>query len=163
MGIWNREAIEGFVVRTHLVDYPSRDAIPYKPGSTIFFKVQFDELYMMYRDWREITKKLLSTKGPSEDVQEDYHRACGHSGMWYVFFLFFFAQKADLLKVKHRSLSPSSIFLVSDTLSDDVKGKKNPAPRFIQNVRELLKEHDMVIADKYVVLILFLYYQSLTL
>ena len=82
--------------------------------------------------------------------------------MWYVFFLFF-AQKADLLKVKHRSLSPSSIFLVSDTLSDDVKGKKNPAPRFIQSVRELLKEHDAVIADKYVVLILFLYYQSLTL
>ena len=29
---------------------------------------------------------------------------------------FFFAQKADLSKVKHRSLSPSSIFLVSDTL-----------------------------------------------
>ena len=76
---------------------------------------------------------------------------------------FFSRRKLIFLKLKHRSLSPSSIFLVSDTLSDDVKGKKNPAPRFIQNVRELLKEHDMVIADKYVVLILFLYYQSLTL
>ena len=30
-------------------------------------------------------------------------------------------------------------------------------------MRELLKKHDAVIADKYVVLILFLYYQSLTL
>ena len=75
MGIWNREAIEGFVVRTHLVDYPSWlvdypswDATPYKPGSTHFFKVKFDEPYMMYRDWREITKKLLSTKGPIDHV-----------------------------------------------------------------------------------------------
>ena len=30
-----------------------------------------------------------------------------------------------------------------------MKGKK-PAPRFIRNVRELLKKHDVVIADKYV-------------
>ena len=68
MGIWNREAIEGFVVRTHLVDYPSWDATPYKPGSPLFLKVKFDEPPMMYRDWREITKKLLSAEGPIDHV-----------------------------------------------------------------------------------------------
>ena len=74
---------------------------------------------MRYLDWlaSEEGKKGIKTGGGRdercEDFREDYHRTCGHSGMWYVFFLFF-AQKADLLKVKHRSLSPSS--LVSDTL-----------------------------------------------
>ena len=65
-GEWNGEAVEGFVVRTYAT-HPSTSnstAFPYKPGSCLFFKVKFDEPYMMYRDWREITKKLLSTKGP---------------------------------------------------------------------------------------------------
>ncbi|KAF8650291.1 hypothetical protein AX16_005319, partial [Volvariella volvacea WC 439] len=64
-GEWNGEAVEGFVVRTHVTKPPegrrgSRDASPYAPGSTFFFKVKFDEPYMMYRDWREVTKSLLS-------------------------------------------------------------------------------------------------------
>jgi tRNA ligase len=68
-GQWNGEAVEGFVVRTHVAD-PSADEnshkgklAPYPPGSTLFFKVKFDEPYMMYRDWREITKSLLTSKG----------------------------------------------------------------------------------------------------
>ncbi|KZP05073.1 hypothetical protein FIBSPDRAFT_766407 [Athelia psychrophila] len=65
-GSWNGEPIEGFVVRTHVVDPPpgeaNKSATPYAPGSTFFFKVKFDEPYMMYRDWREVTKKLLSAK-----------------------------------------------------------------------------------------------------
>lgn len=68
-GSWNGEAIEGFVVRTHVVAPPpgedNRSATPYPPGSTFFFKVKFDEPYMMYRDWREITKKLLTAKAKS--------------------------------------------------------------------------------------------------
>jgi tRNA ligase len=72
-GKWNGEAIEGFVVRTHVVEPPqgesNRSASPYAPGSTFFFKVKFDEPYMMYRDWREITKKLLSAKGSLDDVK----------------------------------------------------------------------------------------------
>lgn len=70
-GQWNDEAVEGFVVRTHVTEPPTegrsgnRDAAaagssPYPPGSTFFFKVKFDEPYMMYRDWREVTKSLLS-------------------------------------------------------------------------------------------------------
>lgn len=68
-GKWNGQALEGFVVRTHISEPPSKDgqgrgASPYEPGSSFFFKVKFDEPYMMYRDWREVTKTLLS-KGPS--------------------------------------------------------------------------------------------------
>ncbi|KIJ51876.1 hypothetical protein M422DRAFT_26561 [Sphaerobolus stellatus SS14] len=76
--------IEGFVVRTKIADSPDaphsadevlnadsnktdktgsrRDAPPYPPGSSFFFKVKFDEPYMMYRDWREITKAILSAR-----------------------------------------------------------------------------------------------------
>lgn len=84
-GEWNGEPVEGFVVRTHVTEPPTSGrnssdkgknketpenasapstSSPYKPGSSFFFKVKFDEPYMMYRDWREVTKSLLSTKGP---------------------------------------------------------------------------------------------------
>ncbi|KAF8158124.1 RNA ligase-domain-containing protein [Crassisporium funariophilum] len=71
-GEWNGEAVEGFVVRTHVTEPPTSnkgkgtatDSSPYAPGSSFFFKVKFDEPYMMYRDWREVTKMLLSAKGP---------------------------------------------------------------------------------------------------
>ena len=64
-GKWNGIAIEGFVVRTTIGPRPAdrgSDTPPYPPGSSFFFKVKFDEPYMMYRDWREITKALLSAK-----------------------------------------------------------------------------------------------------
>ena len=68
-GTWNGEPIEGFVVRTHVVEPPRGEgrasASPYPPDSTFFFKVKFDEPYMMYRDWREITKKLLTAHSKS--------------------------------------------------------------------------------------------------
>ncbi|KAJ7750821.1 RNA ligase [Mycena metata] len=56
-GSWEGEAVEGFVVRTHVAKEPGK--APYKAGDTFFFKVKFDEPYMMYRDWREVTKTLL--------------------------------------------------------------------------------------------------------
>jgi tRNA ligase len=64
-GSWNNEAIEGFVVRTHIKmsnrsAFTGQDAPPYPPGANFFFKIKFDEPYMMYRDWREITKSYLS-------------------------------------------------------------------------------------------------------
>lgn len=69
-GQWNGESIEGFVVRSHVAanSTADRDAPPYKPGSSFFFKVKYDEPYMMYRDWREITKKLLGSKEPVNEV-----------------------------------------------------------------------------------------------
>jgi tRNA ligase len=62
---WNGRALEGFVVRTHVAEPPATgntrsEQSPYAPGSSYFFKVKFDEPYMMYRDWREVTKMLLT-------------------------------------------------------------------------------------------------------
>jgi tRNA ligase len=70
-GEWKGEPVEGFVVRTRVTDVPTsgrggKEAdparSPYEPNSSFFFKVKFDEPYMMYRDWREVTKVLLSSK-----------------------------------------------------------------------------------------------------
>ena len=70
-GSWKGEAIEGFVVRTRVRAGASQNetsgdarksAPPYPAGSGLFFKVKFDEPYMMYRDFREITKVLLGSK-----------------------------------------------------------------------------------------------------
>ncbi|KAG8989755.1 hypothetical protein FRB90_002083 [Tulasnella sp. 427] len=87
-GKWNGKAVEGFVVRTKVCN-PSdasaptknvaaegsstgRDgrrsksvqntAPPYPPGSDYFFKIKFDEPYMTYRDWRELTKIMLNAR-----------------------------------------------------------------------------------------------------
>lgn len=73
-GKWKGESLEGFVVRTNIVDpKPGSESRgkrpPYPTGSSFFFKVKFDEPYMMYRDWREITKSLLSTKGSLNDAK----------------------------------------------------------------------------------------------
>ncbi|KAJ6462455.1 RNA ligase-domain-containing protein [Mycena sanguinolenta] len=74
-GSWNGEPVEGFVVRTHVASTPGK--APYAPGATFFFKVKFDEPYMMYRDWREVTKYLLrlheqarSGKGDGQGMSE---------------------------------------------------------------------------------------------
>ncbi|KAI0088924.1 RNA ligase-domain-containing protein [Irpex rosettiformis] len=76
-GKWRGQALEGFVVRTHvssntehLPTKPGKGsaASPYKPGSSFFFKVKFDEPYMMYRDWREVTKRLLTQGAKMSNV-----------------------------------------------------------------------------------------------
>ena len=73
-GKWHGQALEGFVVRTHVSsNLPTKPgagsaASPYTPGSSFFFKVKFDEPYMMYRDWREVTKTLLSKEPSVENV-----------------------------------------------------------------------------------------------
>ncbi|KAG8724460.1 hypothetical protein FRC09_018389 [Ceratobasidium sp. 395] len=33
---------------------------PYAPGSTFFFKIKFEGPYLMYREWRDATKRMLS-------------------------------------------------------------------------------------------------------
>lgn len=73
-GKWKGELLEGFVVRTNIVDpkpgsTPRDKRPPYPTGSSFFFKVKFDEPYMMYRDWREVTKLLLSAKGSLDDAK----------------------------------------------------------------------------------------------
>lgn len=64
-GKWKGEPIEGFVVRCYVKDGISpteANAPPYPAGSSFFFKIKYDEPYMMYRDWREITRVVLNGK-----------------------------------------------------------------------------------------------------
>ncbi|KAL1719118.1 RNA ligase-domain-containing protein [Schizophyllum commune] len=70
-GVWQGQPVEGFVVRTHVTEPPTKgkadpSVSPYEPGSSFFFKVKFDEPYMMYRDWREVTKGLLTAHKKGE-------------------------------------------------------------------------------------------------
>ncbi|AQZ12291.1 TRL1 (YJL087C) [Zygosaccharomyces parabailii] len=51
-GTYNGMEIEGFVIRTHLLTN-SQD---------FFFKFKFEEPYLMYRQWREITKQYITSK-----------------------------------------------------------------------------------------------------
>ncbi|KAH9930453.1 RNA ligase-domain-containing protein [Epithele typhae] len=65
-GSWNGEPLEGFVVRTR-VTTPLPNG-PYPAGASFFFKVKFDEPYLMYREWREVTKSLLTHSPDSQNV-----------------------------------------------------------------------------------------------
>ena len=44
---------------------------------------------LRYLDWLASEERNKSIGGGCENVREDYHRACGHSGMQYVFLSFF--------------------------------------------------------------------------
>ncbi|SOV07220.1 related to TRL1 - tRNA ligase [Ustilago sp. UG-2017a] len=73
-GAWDGEPIEGFVIRTHMPgaedmerikEEEGRDKVvrpPYEPGQAWFYKVKFDEPYLMYRDWRELARKMVREK-----------------------------------------------------------------------------------------------------
>lgn len=51
--------VEGFVIRCRMSPEPHT-----KPYSDWFWKYKFDEPYLMYRQWRECTKALISGKPP---------------------------------------------------------------------------------------------------
>ncbi|KAK4166782.1 putative tRNA ligase [Cladorrhinum sp. PSN259] len=51
--------VEGFVIRCHMTHDPTK-----KPYADWFFKYKFEEPYLMYRQWRECTKSLISGKQP---------------------------------------------------------------------------------------------------
>ncbi|KAJ7190776.1 RNA ligase-domain-containing protein [Mycena pura] len=215
-GAWNGVPVEGFVVRTH-VSQPSPDASPrsappYPAGSSLFFKVKFDEPYMMYRDWREVTKSLLGMRNKQvkgkddgmsvaklpkskmrrsetqayarwviEEIRRDptaFAEYNDNKGIIAVRerFLAFLASDKGKQAVREKSEEPattadpfgktvilpiaipgcgktavavalSHIFGFAHTQSDDVQSRK-AAPLFIKNVTDLLKTHDVVIADK---------------
>lgn len=80
-GKWNGEDVEGFVVRGVIkqrlgVECPAgtkektSDANVEPPDGFIepfFWKVKFDEPYLMYREWRELTRKLLAHRKKVRD------------------------------------------------------------------------------------------------
>ncbi|GAC98967.1 hypothetical protein PHSY_006564 [Pseudozyma hubeiensis SY62] len=75
-GAWEGEPIEGFVIRTHMPGKERMDELsrredkavspPYEPGQAWFYKVKFDEPYLMYRDWRELARKMVKEKAEWE-------------------------------------------------------------------------------------------------
>lgn len=69
-GSWNGRDTEGFVVRCKIRD-PSGSA-----GRDWFFKYKFEEPYLMYRQWREATKAVISGKPPRykkhKKITEEY-------------------------------------------------------------------------------------------
>ncbi|KAF7299196.1 tRNA ligase [Mycena indigotica] len=74
-GSWNGQPVEGFVVRTQVAPAPPesspRSTPPYPPGSNFFFKIKYEEPYLKYRDWREITKMLLSMRQGNANQTND--------------------------------------------------------------------------------------------
>ncbi|KLT39031.1 hypothetical protein CC85DRAFT_288952 [Cutaneotrichosporon oleaginosum] len=59
-GSWEGEMIEGFVVRATVKDTPkTASSPPYLPGAPFFFKVKFEEPYLLYRQFRETTRAML--------------------------------------------------------------------------------------------------------
>ncbi|KAI0341315.1 hypothetical protein BDW22DRAFT_1358802 [Trametopsis cervina] len=210
-GKWLGQALEGFVVRTHVSEPPSKgnkgpEVSPYSPGSSFFFKVKFDEPYMMYRDWREVTKTLLS-KGPEvgnvpkgkmrrpetqvyvkwiiEEIKRDktqfseFTKGRGIIATRERFLKWLGEKEGQKELVEQETDSGTTraqsdkkfgktiivpvaipgvgkttiavalahLFNFGHTQSDDVPGKK-PAPVFLNNVVKLLRDHDVVIADK---------------
>ncbi|PNP59565.1 hypothetical protein THARTR1_00738 [Trichoderma harzianum] len=57
-GSYSGRDVEGFVIRCKMSKNP---ALPYQDW---FFKFKFDEPYLMYRQWRECTKAMISGKQP---------------------------------------------------------------------------------------------------
>ncbi|KAF9540969.1 hypothetical protein EC957_003607 [Mortierella hygrophila] len=66
-GEYDNRAVEGFVVRSKVKT----------DGTTHFFKIKYDEPYLMYREWREITKRLwaIEVKEATEAAKAEAKRA----------------------------------------------------------------------------------------
>ncbi|QKX56105.1 uncharacterized protein TRUGW13939_03205 [Talaromyces rugulosus] len=69
-GSWNGRDTEGFVVRCRMQEGPS------EPSRDWFFKYKFEEPYLMYRQWREVTKAVIAGKLPNirkhKKITEEY-------------------------------------------------------------------------------------------
>lgn len=69
-GSWDGRDTEGFVVRCKLRGKHSQPAVDW------FFKYKFEEPYLMYRQWREVTKAVIAGKPPKfkkhKQITEQY-------------------------------------------------------------------------------------------
>jgi tRNA ligase len=66
--------IEGFVVRSTVRDSGSAhldSKPPYPPGTPFFFKVKFEEPYLLYRTWREVTRAMLPLLDKPDGEEEE--------------------------------------------------------------------------------------------
>ncbi|KAJ3214538.1 hypothetical protein HDU67_001508 [Dinochytrium kinnereticum] len=64
-GSYNGRAVEGFVIRCRSTE-----------ATTVFFKIKYAQPYLMYREWREVTKALLTNRGdkfkPRHELTKKY-------------------------------------------------------------------------------------------
>lgn len=61
-GSWKNREVEGFVIRTKA----QLDKFEVGKYSDYFFKYKFEEPYLMYRQWREVTRAYLSGKNRAD-------------------------------------------------------------------------------------------------
>ncbi|WFD21343.1 RNA ligase (ATP) [Malassezia caprae] len=154
-GSLDGEPIEGFVVRTSM---PSRDGPPpngvvkppYSPGQTWFYKIKFDEPYLMYRDWRELTRTMLRQKSDYDALQLTLLERQASQ-----------LQVSDTIPSETPPEENSSQNLLSGTLcvaladlfgwahiqSDDIKAKRT-GPMFLKTLEQALLKSDVVLADR---------------
>jgi tRNA ligase len=70
-GSYNGRDVEGFVIRC-------KSCLASGPNQDWFFKYKFEEPYLMYRQWREFTKAMISGKTPRiykhVEITEEYLR-----------------------------------------------------------------------------------------
>ncbi|KAI9762693.1 MAG: hypothetical protein M4579_000311 [Chaenotheca gracillima] len=71
-GSWHDRDVEGFVIRSQIREAGSG---PYQDW---FFKYKFEEPYLMFRQWREVTKSVIAGKVPRykkhREITEEYLR-----------------------------------------------------------------------------------------
>ncbi|KAI9782717.1 MAG: hypothetical protein M1839_004705 [Geoglossum umbratile] len=69
-GAWQDKEIEGFVIRCQARDGEG------KPWHDWFFKYKFEEPYLMYRQWREVTRAVIAGRAPRykkhQKITEEY-------------------------------------------------------------------------------------------
>lgn len=68
--------VEGFVVRGH-----RRGG---QAGEAFFWKVKYDEPYLMYREWREITRRLLAAYPDLESASPKLRNEESRLYLWWV-------------------------------------------------------------------------------
>ncbi|GAA5984590.1 hypothetical protein JCM10908_003413 [Rhodotorula pacifica] len=68
--------VEGFVVRGH-----RRGG---QPGEAFFWKVKYDEPYLMYREWREITRRLLAAYPDLDSATPKIRNEESRLYLWWV-------------------------------------------------------------------------------
>lgn len=81
-GSWNGLEVEGFVIRSKAKLEP-QDSV----YSDFFFKYKFEEPYLMYRQWREISRAYLSGK-PRDQIRINKHQEISNRYLDFVIPLF---------------------------------------------------------------------------
>lgn len=80
-GSWNGVEVEGFVIRSKAQKSPTT------PPFDFFFKYKFEEPYLMYRQWREISRAYLSGKS-RDQIRINKHQAISNRYLDFVIPLF---------------------------------------------------------------------------